>query len=582
MPFFNVCMQVFYDGECPLCSQYTIKLGLEKAVGLVELINLRERPEMLAWLKSKGVDPDLGMVVFHANRLYHGADAMRLLARLSSAPNVIVYFFNMLLSNSVISAVLYPFLRIGRNLLLLLLGHTSLSRSEVASLSGDRVLFFIFGFFAFLHLLVYEFQFGAKIYWSTYLIAILGLALFWGIKARFSFMLLVAVMAFDSIAQMPSLSNHTILKNFFLSAIVISGVARALRGHTWNQFWSDILPVGRTLLVIMYFFGVFHKINQDFLNPQVSCALALWDMMPGILPSFRGEYLDYVYIYGTFTVEGALLVLLFVPQLRHIGISLGMAFHMLLALSAYAMYAPFSVLSIFLHACFLSPDASRNIVRSIEWKYVEDFLKSPLGIFAMVLTLLLLYLSAWLGRYSDVAIVSFLIVFPVCYLIIRYGRDDRSSGLDYFLPKNRWLTLIGILFFFNCITPYLGLKTAQSMNMFANLRLEKGSNHLLLGRVSPFEYLNDVVLPIKSTGSRKFEYIQTQGVALTYYSLLDELERNRNATVSFWRGGRLFEGARYDSLKQDAEAILHPRWFRAWFHFSPVDLKSPKICALDR
>ncbi len=34
--------------------------------------------------------------------------------------------------------------------------------------------------------------------------------------------------------------------------------------------------VARALLAIMYFYGIFHKINTDFLDPRVSCAVALY------------------------------------------------------------------------------------------------------------------------------------------------------------------------------------------------------------------------------------------------------------------------------------------------------------------
>ncbi|WP_460805333.1 DCC1-like thiol-disulfide oxidoreductase family protein [Microbulbifer agarilyticus] len=575
-------MKIFYDGDCPLCSQYTHKLELEELLGPIELVNLRQAPEASEWLKSRGVDPDKGMAVLHFGRLYHGASATRILASMSGASNIFAYLMKFVLSSPVLSAMLYPILRLGRNTLLLVMGRSALAPGKSTHQGWDRILLFIFGFFAFLHLLVYEFQFNAEIYWSTYLIAILGGVLIWAVRQRLVFALLVVIMIADGLAQMPTLSNHTILKNFFLLGVIFAGANSALKGQSWEEFWESVLPVGRCLLVIMYFFGVFHKINQDFLNPDVSCATALWNMMPGWISSVRGPFVDLLFIYGTFAVESALLIMLFAPKWRHLGISVGIVFHMLLALSSYALYAPFSILSIFLHLCFLTPKASAGIVRSKEWKSFEEFLRRPSGVLVACLLFLMVYLSAWAGRYSDVAVISLLIVLPISYLIVRYGRDQNSEAFDHFIPRNRWLVIVPLLFFLNCITPYLGLKTAQSINMFANLRLEDGSNHLLIKEVGPFTYLDDVVFPIDSRGSTKLNYVSVNELGLTYYSLLDELERNRGAKVSFLQRGNLVEDASYDSLAQDAEKLLHPRWFRGWFHFSPVDLKSPKVCALDR
>ena len=46
---------------------------------------------------------------------------------------------------------------------------------------------------------------------------------------------------------------------------------RELPGRATDE---QLRLVARYLLAIMYFYGIFHKINTDFLNPQVSCAVA--------------------------------------------------------------------------------------------------------------------------------------------------------------------------------------------------------------------------------------------------------------------------------------------------------------------
>jgi len=575
-------MKIIYDGHCPFCHEYVRLVRIRKVVGSVELIDLRVNRECLTDLLVAGVDPDQGMIVEHFGRRYYGADAIQMLAMLSANSSFLAIALNRLMSSSWMVGALYPLLRIGRNLVLLALGRETLVSSKEEP--ADRLLFFVFGFFAFLHLLVYQYQYGAPIYYSTYLLAGIGVLLILGIRQRLLFVLLVGLMLVDGILQMPALSNHTILKNFFLVGVSLAGIYHALRAGRWGDFWADVLPVGRMLLVVMYFFGVFHKINSGFIDPASSCAMALWAQMPGWLGWIQGPLIQYSAIYGTFLIESLLVVLLFVPRLRHIGIACGMVFHLLLALSGYAMYAPFSFLSVFLHLCFLSPEASRRVIHSREWRAFERFLRRPAGLSVLAMLLAMAYLGAWSGRYADVTYVCLIAIAPLLYCVLRYGRDaNAASTAQFFVSPRRWLFLVVLLFFFNCSTPYLGLKTAQSMNMFANLRLEAGqSNHLLIRGVGPFGYLDDVVEVVESSGSYRLDYVRREGLGLVYYSLLDELERRPGARVSFHRNGELLQAQSVETLRHDIAEILHPRWFRAWFHFAVVDFSLPKPCALDR
>ena len=120
----------------------------------------------------------------------------------------------------------------------------------------------------------------------------------------------------------------------------------------------------------MYFFGVFHKLNTGFLDPSVSCAVALWQNMPQPLNHLDGAAIQYLTIYGALAVELLIFLMLLLRRFRHLGILIGVGFHMLLALSGYAMYAPFSMLSVALHCLFLSPQSARQIVDSPAWQRV--------------------------------------------------------------------------------------------------------------------------------------------------------------------------------------------------------------------
>ena len=134
--------------------------------------------------------------------------------------------------------------------------------------------------------------------------------------------------------------------------------------------------------------------------------------------------------------------------------------------------------------------------------------------------------------------------------------------------------------FANCAMPYLGLKSAQAVNMFANLRLEGGvSNHLVLRTPpGPFTYLADIAVIEDGGGDSVLEWHRKNGNAMVYYDLLAHLQDRPDVVATFRRNGRRFENVGADHLAEDMAERLHGPWFRKWFHFQPVVLDRPEPC----
>ena len=318
----------------------------------------------------------------------------------------------------------------------------------------------------------------------------------------------------------------------------------------------------------MYAFGVFHKINADFLNPETSCAVALWQHMPEPLRWLDGPLVHHAAIYGTFIVEGAIVLILLTPRRRHYGIVAGILFHVLLALSGYAMYITFTMLSISLHALFLSGEGAERIVASRGIRLLRGRLINPLYAAVGLLLIAGLALAAALEEYSLVTALALPSVLPFCVLVVRHGRSTQPLLLRG-TGRNRAAIVIGavvtVLFFANCAMPYLGLKSAQAVNMFANLRLEGGvSNHLVLQNPpGPFGYLKDIAVIEDAGGDAGLEGFRRGGYAIVYYDLLVRLQHAApDLVVSFTRGGRLYENVSAADLADDMAALLHPAWFR--------------------
>ena len=69
--------------------------------------------------------------------------------------------------------------------------------------------------------------------------------------------------------------------------------------------------VARALLAVMYFYGIFHKINTDFFDPTVSCAVALYDPLASGFGLAGNPIGHQVAIWSTFIIETITIVALY-------------------------------------------------------------------------------------------------------------------------------------------------------------------------------------------------------------------------------------------------------------------------------
>jgi predicted DCC family thiol-disulfide oxidoreductase YuxK len=121
-------IKIMYDGECPACSAYVRVVRLREVAGNVEIIDLRERPDVVARLHAKGLDVNEGMAVEVGDQLFHGADAIHAMTMLSS-PSLLANRINYaIFRHRAAARVLYPLLKAGRNGLLWLLGRKKISQ----------------------------------------------------------------------------------------------------------------------------------------------------------------------------------------------------------------------------------------------------------------------------------------------------------------------------------------------------------------------------------------------------------------------------------------------------------------------
>ena len=113
-----------YDGECPICATAAAAFRVREAVGTLHLVNAREDVghPVLSEVNAARLDLDEGMVVKYSGLLYHGADALQLMAMIGSEHGWLNRMNAALFRNKAVARFAYPFMRAVRNMAVSLKG----------------------------------------------------------------------------------------------------------------------------------------------------------------------------------------------------------------------------------------------------------------------------------------------------------------------------------------------------------------------------------------------------------------------------------------------------------------------------
>ena len=75
--------------------------------------------------------------------------------------------------------------------------------------------------------------------------------------------------------------NHWLLTGILSLAILIAAAVVSLEAGLTavqrGELYQTLTPAVRISAAIFYFFTFFHKLNNDFLNPSVSCAVRFFE-----------------------------------------------------------------------------------------------------------------------------------------------------------------------------------------------------------------------------------------------------------------------------------------------------------------
>lgn len=115
---------IVYDGDCIFCQSYVRFTRLRSTVGAVELLDARSDDPRVAEFRRQGFDLNEGMLFIFEDRVYHGDEAINLLAILSSSSSLFGWFNRRILANRTVARLVYPALKLGRRATLRLRGRS--------------------------------------------------------------------------------------------------------------------------------------------------------------------------------------------------------------------------------------------------------------------------------------------------------------------------------------------------------------------------------------------------------------------------------------------------------------------------
>jgi hypothetical protein len=417
------------------------------------------------------------------------------------------------------------------------------------------------------------------------------LALLFRPSAAWLFLCAIILTLIDGWVTLPFVSNHWIVEILASLSFLAGYLHLALKRRTWTpdpeQWFQWIAPAGRWFLILMYFFGVFHKLNTDWFLPEISCAVALWKHYIIPLPEWlaKANWAHYSAIYGTLIIETAIIiVLLWFRRWSKWAILTGICFHgILIGLNKYAFYWNFSSLSFALHFLFLPEATGANWQNSRLYQMLcrppyANCVSAGIGI---------LFIGFAYGIHRGITgpiyLCWFVFTLGVAWFVYRfavYPQSDAPGRRALFVSPSLAVNAVIALFFLNGVSPYIGLKTDSTIAMYSNLYTENGTTNHLLFNTPPywFDYQNEVVV-IKASSDPALRRLVRRKKPILLHQLQQKIHRRypkaKRHSISYEMKGETYS---YSRVEDDPLLQSSNYWSMKLLAFKALDFSHPKRC----
>lgn len=397
------------------------------------------------------------------------------------------------------------------------------------------------------------------------------------------------------VLRLPVSSNNQTISLFMNVGIVavISNEMIRKRGlqRDRDAAYEQVRVIARALLAIMYFYGVFHKINTGFLDPQTSCATALYEPLARPFGLDKNIVGVYGAIAATFVIEAIAIVCLYWRRYFWVGLLVSLPFHYVIPISGFSWYMDFSGLVFALYML----SVPREVAAGLYATGVALVRRAPklragtsalialgaaLALAAAIVIALtnffpgrgdkLLWHSVWLLVWAVFGGTAMVLITRAALLEHPYEVPVTSTRQPW------WVYAVPAILFVSCASPYVGLKTESSIAMFSNLHTEGGvSNHLLFPKPPYlFDYQSRVVRILDSSDPAIRATASDPGYGLVEHDLALRLRGRPDRWISYEMNGEQYLRVTYATFTGHRPSLLE----RKLLDFKPVDWNRPKVC----
>lgn len=396
--------------------------------------------------------------------------------------------------------------------------------------------------------------------------------------------------------EAPVMGNHwlvvTLISIGFLAALATAAVRTRSTGLNRRDVESALAPIARGVFFVFYTCTALSKINRAFLTPFVSCATFFtdetarslgWRSLDTAASPFWGRVIAVAVI----AIELSVVVLLIARRTRVLGVFVAVIFHGIIGLDGSHSFADFSSLVYALLVLFL-PTEFFEVVRGRlgQWeRFTSRAIRLVLGIvLALVVVLQGLALSAgWTSAMADLRNIVWRLFSLGAALVIgwflvhRRGIGVEASERISVLPAARWVLVIPLLALLNGVTPYVGVKTAYSWNMYSNLVTAPGrSNGLLVPTSWQWTSRQRDLVRVVDSSDASLRLYATEGYLLTMTALRSYTASHPDTSLTYER-----DGVRVTVPSTAADPLLSRpvgEWEKRVFAYRSIDADEPVRC----
>ena len=397
---------------------------------------------------------------------------------------------------------------------------------------------------------------------------------------------MLGIHLFSVVWDMPLVVNHWLLLGLAEAGLFVALAFGRATGREWARdagaFYEALAPYLRIQVCLVYFFAALAKVNEGFLDADVSCGAAMLGHLLERAPvPFTGDWLDQPSIIGTIAIEFALPVVLAWRRTRLAAVFVGIGFHLTLALAGHLPFTGFAMAFYFL---FMPDDMPERLDRvraafpplDRTAAAIARVASSPLAFPVVAVAFLG---TGWLIEHGPGDPVRSAVNRGAIGLMCLYAAGIagllalalwKGEGAPRFRPGVLRLAhpvwLLGpLLVTLNAISPYVGLKTQSTFTMYSNLQTEPGHwNHSLLPESMRVFGYQDELVEIEASSDRFLAEAAENDRQVVWFDLRRHLGSRPDASVTYVRDGRRFavQRAGDDPRLSDAPALGKVFFFR--------------------